>query len=286
MGGIQALSRSTYSKLLPETEDTASFFSFYDVTEKIGIVIGMCVYGIIDQITGSPRMAIVFLAVFFVIGVFLLKEFQKKRLIISKLTVKIFLNKNIKKPQIHRLYKICESAVYYLYDYTFEISPEPLTLVSFVSGSPLYCNIYQNQKLLQYKLSLQFTFISPEPEIVRFAFLVIKLMASTSPEPEVLETKLSELPVKTTSPEPLKLDSKSVVLTSKVKSPEPDNLALKLGLTIVFLDITSPDPERETKLICSNGTVKTISFLVLDIYIFFGINFQYISFHFNFDIRK
>ena len=78
MGGIQALSRSTYSKLLPETEDTASFFSFYDVAEKIGIVIGMLVYGIIDQITGSPRLAIVFLGVFFVMAVFLLNRVQKK----------------------------------------------------------------------------------------------------------------------------------------------------------------------------------------------------------------
>ena len=79
MGGIQALSRSTYSKLLPETEDTASFFSFYDVSEKIGIVIGMCVYGIIDQITGSPRFAIVFLGFFFVIGVLLLRRVPRKK---------------------------------------------------------------------------------------------------------------------------------------------------------------------------------------------------------------
>jgi UMF1 family MFS transporter len=78
MGGIQALSRSTYSKLLPETEDTASFFSFYDVAEKIGIVIGMCLYGIIDQITGSPRLAIVFLGIFFVIAIFLLRRVYKK----------------------------------------------------------------------------------------------------------------------------------------------------------------------------------------------------------------
>ena len=77
MGGIQALSRSTYSKLLPETEDTASFFSFYDVSEKIGIVIGMCVYGIIDQVTGSPRFAIVFLGLFFVIGLLLLLRVPK-----------------------------------------------------------------------------------------------------------------------------------------------------------------------------------------------------------------
>jgi UMF1 family MFS transporter len=78
MGGIQALSRSTYSKLLPETEDTASFFSFFDVTEKIGIVIGMLVYGIIDQITGSPRLAIVFFGVLFIIGAVLLRRVPKK----------------------------------------------------------------------------------------------------------------------------------------------------------------------------------------------------------------
>ena len=81
MGGIQALSRSTYSKLLPETEDTASFFSFYDVAEKIGIVIGMCVYGIIDQITGSPRAAIVILGVFFVTAIFLLRRVHKKEIV-------------------------------------------------------------------------------------------------------------------------------------------------------------------------------------------------------------
>jgi UMF1 family MFS transporter len=77
MGAVQSLSRSTYSKLLPETEDTASFFSFYDVSEKIGIVIGMCVYGVIDQFHG-PRFAIVFLTLFFVIGVLLLLRVPKK----------------------------------------------------------------------------------------------------------------------------------------------------------------------------------------------------------------
>ncbi|WP_333876127.1 MFS transporter [Flavobacterium sp.] len=80
MGGIQSLARSTYSKLLPETEDTASFFSFYDVTEKIGIVIGMSIYGTIDQVTGSMRNAIVFLGLFFIIGFFLLLRVPKKSL--------------------------------------------------------------------------------------------------------------------------------------------------------------------------------------------------------------
>jgi len=78
MGGIQSLSRSTYSKFLPETEDTASYFSFYDVAEKIGIVIGMGIFATIDQISGSMRNAIVFLAVFFIIGIFLLVRVPKK----------------------------------------------------------------------------------------------------------------------------------------------------------------------------------------------------------------
>ncbi|NNE32137.1 MAG: MFS transporter [Winogradskyella sp.] len=72
MGGIQSLARSTYSKFLPETKDTTSYFSFFDVAEKIGIVIGMLIYGFIDQITGSMRNSILFLFVFFLIGIVLL----------------------------------------------------------------------------------------------------------------------------------------------------------------------------------------------------------------------
>jgi len=78
MGGIQSLSRSTYSKFLPETTDTASYFSFYDVTEKIGIVIGMLMYGAIDQAFGSMRYSVVFLTVFFIAGIFLLTRVLKK----------------------------------------------------------------------------------------------------------------------------------------------------------------------------------------------------------------
>ncbi|WP_434035945.1 MFS transporter [Formosa sp. 4Alg 33] len=77
MGGIQALSRSTYSKFLPDTKDTTSYFSFYDVAEKIGIVIGMVIYGTIDQITGSMRNSILFLFVFFLIGIILLYRVPK-----------------------------------------------------------------------------------------------------------------------------------------------------------------------------------------------------------------
>ena len=72
MGGIQALSRSTYSKFLPQTKDTTSFFSFYDVAEKIGIVIGTFLYGFVAQYTGSMRNATIFLGIFFLIGIILL----------------------------------------------------------------------------------------------------------------------------------------------------------------------------------------------------------------------
>lgn len=78
MGGIQALSRSTYSKFLPDTTDTTSFFSFYDVAEKIGIIIGTFLYGIVAQLTGSMRNSTIFLGLFFLIGIFLLTRVNKK----------------------------------------------------------------------------------------------------------------------------------------------------------------------------------------------------------------
>ncbi len=69
MGGIQSLSRSTYARLMPETRDTASFFSFYDVTEKIAIVVGMFSFGYITELfNGSQRNAVLALMTFFIIG--------------------------------------------------------------------------------------------------------------------------------------------------------------------------------------------------------------------------
>lgn len=68
MGGIQSLSRSTYAKLMPETKDTTSFFSFYDVTEKLAIVIGLFSFGFIEHLTGSMRKSVLAVLVFFVIG--------------------------------------------------------------------------------------------------------------------------------------------------------------------------------------------------------------------------
>src|SRR5665647_1632336 len=72
MGGIQSLSRSTYSKLMPDTKDTTSFFSFYDVTEKIGIVIGMFSFGLIEELTGSMKNSVLVVMRFFILGFIIL----------------------------------------------------------------------------------------------------------------------------------------------------------------------------------------------------------------------
>ncbi|MEZ0450086.1 MFS transporter [Sphingobacterium thalpophilum] len=73
MGGIQSLSRSTYSKLIPaDIKDTTAFFSFYDVTEKVAIVLGLFSFGLIEQITHNIRYSALVLSVFFVIGLLLL----------------------------------------------------------------------------------------------------------------------------------------------------------------------------------------------------------------------
>jgi len=72
MGGIQAMSRSTYSKLLPEdTKDTASYFSFYDVLEKLAIVGGTFSFGFIEQLTGNIRYSVLALATYFVLSLVL-----------------------------------------------------------------------------------------------------------------------------------------------------------------------------------------------------------------------
>ncbi|MEX2595435.1 MAG: MFS transporter [Salibacteraceae bacterium] len=77
MGGVQALSRSTYSKMLPETQDHASYFSFYDVLEKLGIVVGTFFFSFIEGVTDSMRNSALVLMLFFIVGLFLL--FMVKR---------------------------------------------------------------------------------------------------------------------------------------------------------------------------------------------------------------
>ncbi len=80
MGGIQSMSRSTYSKLIPEdTEETTSFFSFYDVLEKIAIVLGTFSFGFIDQITGGMRNSVLALIIFFILGLLILSRVKIKR---------------------------------------------------------------------------------------------------------------------------------------------------------------------------------------------------------------
>ena len=78
MGGIQSLSRSTYSKLIPQTNKTTSFFSFYDVTQKVGIIIGMMIFGTIDQITGSMRNSVLFFLILFILGALLLTRIPNR----------------------------------------------------------------------------------------------------------------------------------------------------------------------------------------------------------------
>ena len=82
MGAIQSSSRAAYSKFLPTTDDTTSYFSFYDVAEKVGIIIGMFLFGAIDQITGSMRYSIVFFGVFFVFGAIMLLRVNRKAAIL------------------------------------------------------------------------------------------------------------------------------------------------------------------------------------------------------------
>ncbi len=87
MGGIQSLSRSTYSKFLPQhSPDHTSFFSFYDVTEKVALVFGMFSFGYIEQLSGSMRNSVIALTLFFILGlVFLLrlKQVETKSVAVS-----------------------------------------------------------------------------------------------------------------------------------------------------------------------------------------------------------
>jgi MFS transporter, UMF1 family len=78
MGGVQALSRSTYSKYLPVTEDHTSFFSFYDVIEKLGMILGTVLFGTISQVMGGMRPSILSLIIFFIMGMLVLIPLTKK----------------------------------------------------------------------------------------------------------------------------------------------------------------------------------------------------------------
>ena len=72
MGGTQPVARATFSLFIPETKDTTSFFSFYDVTEKIGIFFGLLFYAFSAQLTGSVRFSVLIFMFFFFVGALLL----------------------------------------------------------------------------------------------------------------------------------------------------------------------------------------------------------------------
>jgi UMF1 family MFS transporter len=78
MGGSQSLARSTYSKMLPDTTDHTSYFSFYDVMEKLATVAGTFSFGIIEVVTGSMRYSVLAIAIFFAIGLMFLLILLKK----------------------------------------------------------------------------------------------------------------------------------------------------------------------------------------------------------------
>ncbi len=78
MGGTQALARSTYSKMLPETTDHTSFFSFFDVMEKMASAGGTFSFGLIEAITGNMRASVVAIAIYFIIGLFFIIVMPKR----------------------------------------------------------------------------------------------------------------------------------------------------------------------------------------------------------------
>ena len=74
MGGTQSLSRSTYSKLLPQTDDPASYFSFYDVMEKAGLIVGPFTFGFLEGLFGNMRISVLVVMIFFIVGLVLLSK--------------------------------------------------------------------------------------------------------------------------------------------------------------------------------------------------------------------
>ncbi len=86
MGGIQSLSRSTYSKFIPKTENNAGYFSFFDVCEKLSMMFGLVMWGFLDNLTGSIRNSIFALAIWFSVGLILLlavRKIEKKERLVA-----------------------------------------------------------------------------------------------------------------------------------------------------------------------------------------------------------
>jgi len=102
MGGVQSLSRSTYSKFLPTTQEHASYFSFYDVSEKVGIVFGLFFFGLMEDLTGDLRASVLSVIAFFAVGLMFLifvprKESEKGRKALSKSRLEKLAERELKK---------------------------------------------------------------------------------------------------------------------------------------------------------------------------------------------
>lgn len=79
LGGIQSLARSTYSKMLPETEDHTTFFSFYDVAEKLSTTLGMVTIALVETYTSDFRNTALALTAFFAISLIILFTIPKSK---------------------------------------------------------------------------------------------------------------------------------------------------------------------------------------------------------------
>lgn len=79
MGGVQALARSTYAKLLPKTSDNTAYYSFYDVAEKMAVVLGTFLFGLLEWLTGSMRASILLLGVLFILGLIFFFGIRKEK---------------------------------------------------------------------------------------------------------------------------------------------------------------------------------------------------------------
>lgn len=79
LGGVQSLTRSTYSKMLPDTRDHTIYFSFYDIVEKIALILGSFVFAQVQVITGSMQSAALVMALFFVVAIFLLTQLNRRQ---------------------------------------------------------------------------------------------------------------------------------------------------------------------------------------------------------------
>ncbi|PCH65107.1 MAG: MFS transporter [Bacteroidetes bacterium] len=88
MGGIQSLSRSTYAKFLPKDREQNAYFSFFDITEKLAIVLGMFCFGLIEDITGDMRNSVIALTLFFVVGLILLLRVKVQDSMIEDLNIR------------------------------------------------------------------------------------------------------------------------------------------------------------------------------------------------------